>query len=86
MIVDVSPVNVVDATAIKKFDQLREELTARDIVLGIANERRTLDRYFQGSWVNAHRELTKDHRFPTLKSAVQAFEHKDGKDKKRKSK
>ncbi len=86
VIVDVSPVNVVDATAIKKFDQLREELAARDIVVGIANERRTLDRYFQGSWVNAHRELTKDHRFPTLKSAIQAFEHKDGKDKKQKSK
>ncbi len=37
--IDASPVNVVDVTAVHKFDKLCEELAARGIVLAVAREK-----------------------------------------------
>jgi hypothetical protein len=36
VIVDASPINWIDATALQRLDELRSELAARDITLGIA--------------------------------------------------
>jgi len=73
VVFDASSVNVVDATAVKKFDDLRVELAARGIVLAVARDKRTLERFFQSKWINVRRELNKDHNFHTLKSAIRAF-------------
>lgn len=82
VIVDLSPVDVVDVTAIARFDELREQLVARGIMLGIAGYRPTLERGFEATWVNSRRDLAGDQRFPSLKSAMHAFEkrHRPGKD------
>ncbi len=76
VVIDASSINIVDVTAIRKFDELGKQLASRGIVLAVAREKRTLERFFEGSWVNAHREMSKDYNFPTLKSAVRAFEHR----------
>lgn len=73
VVVDASPINVVDVTALKKFDELREELHARGIVLAVAHEKRSMKKHFEGTWVNARRQLSQGYSFPTLKSAVRAF-------------
>jgi len=74
VVVDASSVNVVDSTAIQRIDQLHEELAARGIELAVAGKKRSTERFFEGSWVNARRELTEAHNYPTVKSAVKAFE------------
>jgi SulP family sulfate permease len=75
-VVDASAVNVVVGTAMQNVDDLREELAARGITLAVARKKRNVERFFEGSWVNARRELTEDRNFPTLKSAINAFEHR----------
>ena len=73
VIIDVSSINVVDVTAVRKFDEMREELTERGIFLGTARHKRSLERGFDAKWLDARRELAKDHAFPTLRSAMSAF-------------
>jgi SulP family sulfate permease len=79
VVVDASPVNWIDATALQRLDELRAELAARGIMLGIARARHSLNRAFNPTWV-AQRLLAMDlRRFPTLKAAVHAFQrHKAG--------
>jgi SulP family sulfate permease len=76
VVIDASPINVVDVTALKKFDELREELHTKGIVLAIAHEKRSMKKHFEGTWVNARRQLSQDYSFPTLKSAVRAFKQR----------
>lgn len=64
MVIDASPVNIIDVTAVQKIDELWEQLVARGIVLAVASRKRSLHRIFEGQWVDARRELTKDHDFP----------------------
>ena len=45
VIVDLSPVSFVDATAMQRFDELREELAAQGITLGVAHAKRQLRRF-----------------------------------------
>ena len=73
VVVDASPVNVLDVTAIQKIDELREELAARGIVLAHARAKRNLARFFRGDWMKKRLDAGQAHDFPTLKSAVQAF-------------
>ena len=76
VVVDASAINVVDGTAIQKIDGLREELAARGITLAVAHKKRSIERFFEGSWVDARREVAEGRSFPTLKSAIQAFERR----------
>ena len=76
VVIDASPINVFDVTALKKFDDLIEELKARGIVLALACEKRTLEKFFELKWVKARRQMTKEYRFHTLESAVHAFNHR----------
>ena len=73
MIVDLSPVSFVDATAVQRFDELREELAAQGITLGVAHAKRQLRRVFEPRWVAQRRATTASLAFPTIRSAVQAF-------------
>ena len=74
VIVDLSPVNFVDATAVQRFDELREELTAQGVTLVLARVKRQLGGIFQAPWLEQRRSATAALTFPTLRSAVQAFE------------
>jgi sulfate permease, SulP family len=73
VIVDLSPVNFVDATAVQRFDELREGLAAQGITLGVAHAKRQLRRDFEPRWVAERRTATASLAFPTIRSAVQAF-------------
>jgi high affinity sulfate transporter 1 len=72
-VVDASAVNVVDITAVHKFEELREELAARGILLGAARVKRNLMRFFDPEWARDRFEERAAYRFTTLKSAVRAF-------------
>jgi SulP family sulfate permease len=72
VIVDLAPVNVVDATAVQRFDELREELAAQGVTLGIARAKHQLGRAFDPRWVE-QRLSAAPPAFPTLTSAVRAF-------------
>jgi high affinity sulfate transporter 1 len=74
VVLDASPISIVDATAMQKFDELRAELKARGIVLAVARARKQLDRYFAPEWVRQREELRASYVYPTVKRAVRAFE------------
>jgi sulfate permease, SulP family len=72
-VLDASTINVVDITAVQKFDELREELAARGIMFGAARVKRNLMRFFNPEWARERLEQRGVYRFTTLKSAVRAF-------------
>ena len=74
MIVDLSPVSFVDATAVQRFDELREELTAQGVTVALARVKPQLGGIFQAPWLEQRRSAAAALRFPSLRSAVQAFE------------
>jgi high affinity sulfate transporter 1 len=76
-VLDGSSVNVVDATAIQKIDELREELAERGIVFGVARVKQSLERHFEIGWVKKRRELHGKYAFNTLKDAVRAFNQRN---------
>ena len=76
VVLDVSPINVVDFTAVQQFQELSEELAAEGIVLGIARARGRLDRFFRPGFVSELRGGYDQHIFPTLRAAVRAFKHR----------
>lgn len=73
VVVDASPINVIDSTALKQVEQLIDELAARGIVFAIARRKHAVRRLFEASWVDVRRELTDEYNYPTLTSAVNAF-------------
>jgi high affinity sulfate transporter 1 len=73
VVVDASPVNWIDATALQRLDELRSELAGREIMLGVARAKLSLGRAFDPRWVSRRLASTELRRFPTLKAAVQAF-------------
>jgi sulfate permease, SulP family len=54
VIVDASPINWIDATALQRLDEMRAELAARGITLGVARAKLSLNRAFNPTWI-AHR-------------------------------
>jgi high affinity sulfate transporter 1 len=75
VVVDASPINWVDATAVQRLDELQSELAAQGITFGVARAKLSLGRAFDLSWVSQRLAATGLRRFPTLKAAVRAFEH-----------
>lgn len=73
VVVDASPINVIDSTALKQLEQLIEALEARGILFAIARRKHAVRRLFEASWIDVRRELTDEHNYPTLTSAVDAF-------------
>jgi len=82
VVVDASPVNVIDSTALKKMEELIDELAARGIVFAVARRKHTVKRLFEASWVDVRRELTDEYNYATLTSAVQAFHARADRDAK----
>jgi high affinity sulfate transporter 1 len=76
VVVDASPVNILDVTAIQKINELREELAAQGIVFNHARAKRNLARFFRDDWLQKRGELEFGQEFPTLNAAVHAFRHR----------
>ncbi len=73
VVVDASPINVIDVTAIQKIDELREELAAQGVVLAHARAKSNLSRFFHSAWATKRLDAQMGQEFPTLKAAVRAF-------------
>jgi high affinity sulfate transporter 1 len=74
VVVDASPINVIDSTALKQVEQLIDALAARGIVFAVARRKHAVKRLFEASWVDVRRELADEYNYPTLTSAVDAFD------------
>lgn len=73
VVVDASTINVIDATALIKLDELRTELAAEGVQLYYARVKRSLENYFNRDWALERREFARQYRFQTLKPAVSAY-------------
>jgi high affinity sulfate transporter 1 len=73
VVVDASPVNVVDSTAVQKVAELSDALKERGILLAVAHRKHAAARLFDKAWLDTQWELTGQHNYPTLTSAVKAF-------------
>lgn len=74
VVIDASPVNLVDYTGLQSLDVLREELESRGIRLVVARAKRNLRRFFEPGFVQERRDIEMYTLFPTLGTAVAAFE------------
>lgn len=73
VVVDASPVSVIDYTAWRGIAELQAELAARGIRLCFAHARHSLARFFRGDWLVRRATGAKLEVFPSLTAAVQAF-------------
>ncbi len=74
VVLDASPINVVDFTALQEAIELRDELAARGIVLAVARTKGVLAHFFRREWLRETEKRYGESLFPTLRSAVHAFE------------
>ena len=77
VVIDASPINVLDLTALQKVQELRGDLAARGIVLAYARAKQSLNRFFGVDWVRTHRETLRAHEFPTVRAAVRSFQSRN---------
>ena len=73
VVLDASSINVVDATAIQKADELKQELADNGIVFAIARGKPHIGNFFKSAWWDQRREEREAYTLITIKSAVQAF-------------
>ncbi len=73
VLIDASPINVVDYTAVRKIDALRQELAARGISLAYVRAKQSLKRFFNSDWVSERVTADNGLLFPTVTSGVEAF-------------
>ncbi|ASJ72841.1 sulfate permease [Granulosicoccus antarcticus] len=73
LVLDASAINIVDATGLRKFDELRRELAEMGVSVYVARLRRHLGHFFNDDFVENRRERGKNHLFQTLKPAIKAF-------------
>ena len=75
LVIDMSPVNAIDVTAVQRMMELQHELAAQGIVLALAHARRHLTGSFGRGWIDARRSSeTAPRLFPSLRAAVKAYE------------
>jgi high affinity sulfate transporter 1 len=76
VVIDASPVNILDITAMHKLIDLRAELEGRGITVKLARVKQSLLAFFNSTWITEHSENRED-RFSTLSAAVEAFQQRD---------
>lgn len=74
VVVDASPVNWIDASALQYVWELHAELAARGITLGFAGVKQSLRRPFNPGWARSRISESPIALFATLAAAVAAFE------------
>jgi high affinity sulfate transporter 1 len=80
VVIDASPVNVIDVTGLGKLDELRAELEQQGVSLYFARGKRHLAKYFNAEFARERRKAATGMTFETLKPAVNAFiEHQKAK-------
>ena len=77
VIIDASPINVIDVTALQKALELREALASEGIFLACAHVKSNLERFFNKQW-SKQQDGRKLYGFPTIKSAIAAFHQQMG--------
>jgi high affinity sulfate transporter 1 len=73
VIVDASPISIIDVTALDRIRQLRLELAREGVTLGFARVRRQVWAQFNRRWVEGERRTISVPTFATLKAAIAAF-------------
>ena len=76
VIIDASPINILDITAVQKIDALYKELATQGIVLARARAKRSRSRFFSGDWGKERDEIQSERDFPTIKDAIKAFRNR----------
>jgi MFS superfamily sulfate permease-like transporter len=65
--------NVLNAIALGKIDELREELSSQGITINFAGLRHDLATFFKAAWVKQCSETEGQFNFPTIDAAVIGF-------------
>lgn len=78
VVIDASPINVMDVTALQKVMELREALASEGIVLAHAHAKSNLGRFFNGHRSAQQKRDRQINGYPTLKSAIAAFHQQMG--------
>ena len=73
VVIDASPINVVDVSALNQLDELRSELADEGIQVYYARVKRNLERFFNPKYAKGRRKLSKKYRFQTLNPAIRAY-------------
>ncbi|HTP64839.1 MAG TPA: sulfate permease [Geobacteraceae bacterium] len=76
VLVDASPITVIDYTAMQMIQEFREELAAQGIELAFAKARHHLAHFFRPAWVEEIKSVGSLQLFPGIKSGIQAFEQR----------
>ena len=74
VVIDASPINMLDMTAVQMMDELRAELAARGIVFARARTKRSSARFFSGDWRRQRHVSQSEIDFPTIRAALKAFQ------------
>jgi len=76
LVIDAGAINVMDYTATQIIKEVKQELTNRGIIIVLAAAKHRLAYYFRSHWI-MEKTFSKEFRmYPTLKSALHAFEHR----------
>ena len=78
VVIDASPFNVIDVSALNKLDELRTELANKGISLYYARVKQQLERFFNSSFAKERRKAAKNYRFQTLKPAYLKYQKAKG--------
>ena len=77
VVIDAGAINVVDYTAVETVDALHQGLQAKGVVLVLARVKQSLGRrFFHAAWVVSRREKAAMQVFPTVESAIEAFQRR----------
>ena len=76
VIVDTSPINIIDITAIHKLTELRDELETQGIRFIFVRVKRSLLNFFNASWLSEQSAPNKAFWSMTLAAAVELFEQR----------
>lgn len=77
VIVDTSPINIVDITALHKLRELREELDGQGIRLIYVRVKRSLLNFFNAGWLAEQSAVDTEFWSMTLAAAVETFEQRN---------
>jgi high affinity sulfate transporter 1 len=73
VVVDASPINVIDVTGVRKVDELREVLARDGAELHFARAKTNLGRFFNPEFVTARQADAPSVQFDSIKRAIDAF-------------
>jgi len=74
VVIDASPINIIDMTAVQKIDELHDDLEMRGIVLARARARQSRARFLSKNWAQHRAKRQREIDFPTLNAALSAFQ------------